>query len=77
MTEFKSSLKVIGDKPFLALLIIKNLNQNGYNVEVMTMTENIPIKATKANECNAGCLAKIKEPMDKIVVKTAKIIEIR
>jgi hypothetical protein len=31
----------------------------------MIITENIPIKATKANECKAGCLAKIKEPMEK------------
>ena len=74
--ERKSSLKVIGDNPFLALFIIKNLNQNGYNVEVMTITENIPIKATKAKECKAGCFAKINEPIDKIVVKTARIIDV-
>ncbi|MNY70128.1 hypothetical protein D3C86_2081990 [compost metagenome] len=75
-SEFKNSLKVIGDNPFFALLIIKNLNQNGYRVEVITITENIPIKATKAKECKAGCLAKINEPIDKIVVKTARIIDV-
>ncbi len=69
------SLKVIGDKPFLVLLIIKNLNQNGYKTYVMITTESIPIKATKARECKAGCFAKTKEPMDKTVVKTARIIE--
>ena len=66
----------MGDKPFFCLLIIKNLNQNGYKVEVIIITESIPIKATKAKECSAGCFAKIKEPIDKIVVKTARIIEI-
>ena len=66
----------MGDKPFLVRLIIKNRNQNGYKVEVMIITESIPINATKAKECNAGCFAKIKEPMDNIVVKTARIIEI-
>ena len=44
------SLNVIGDSPFFALLVISNLNQKGYNVEVMIITENIPIKATSANE---------------------------
>ena len=67
----------MGDNPLLALLVIKNLNQNGYKVEVITITENIPIKATKASECKAGCFAKIKDPMDKMVVKTARMIEIR
>jgi hypothetical protein len=56
--------------------MIRNLNQKGYKVDVMMITENIPIKATNANECNAGCLAKISDPMERIVVKTARIIEI-
>jgi hypothetical protein len=72
----KNNLKVTGESPFLALFVISKLNQNGYKVEVMIITENIPIKATKANECKAGCLAKIKEPMDKMVVKTARIMEV-
>ena len=76
MIEFNNSLKVIGESPFFALLVMKNLNQNGYNVEVMMITENIPINATKASECKAGCLAKINDPIDKMVVNTARIMDV-
>ena len=43
----------------------------------MMSTENIPINATDATECSAGCFAKIKVPIAKTVVKTARIIEVR
>ena len=74
--HLKNSLKVIGESPFFALFVITNLNQKGNSIEVMMITENIPIRATKAKECNAGCFAKIKEPIDRMVVKTASIIEV-
>ena len=67
----------MGESPFFVRLVMRNLNQKGYKVEVITITENIPINATKARECKAGCLAKISDPMDKMVVKTAKMIETR
>jgi hypothetical protein len=70
------SLNVIGESPFFALLVISSLNQNGYKVEVIMITENIPIKATNAKEWSAGCLAKISEPMERIVVKTARMMDV-